>query len=315
MSRQPARENSRPVARYRKVFVVVPANAVTGGPEALHQLVDAIRQSGGESYVSYYPFEVPAVVPQEYQRYDVLQAAPEDASGNLVVLPEILPHVAREFSRASIAIWWLSVDNFFGLQDQPDWDELRRHLNFAQSHYAMQFLARHGISTVPLTDYLNEDFHAPVHSMGRRNAIAYNVKSRLEVERLKRASREIAKLTWIEIANVPRAQVRTLLSEVKVYADFGHHPGRDRMPREAAMCGACVLTNRRGSARDGEDVPLPRLYRLDHEEPGFPQNVVRTIRFIFATRLFHAWRQKGYRRFVAGGKSTFLGEVRRAFFE
>lgn len=295
--------------------MVAPANAVTGGPEALHQLVDAIRQSGGEAYVSYYPFGVWADIPEEYRRYDVVQALPEDASGNLVVLPEIVPRMAQEFSRATVAIWWLSVDNFLQLDDRPRWDELQRHVNFAQSHYAAQFLAQQGVRTVPLTDYLNEDFSVPLRWTWRRNAIAHNVKSAPEVERLRRAEPALEELTWIEMANLPRAEVRKLLSSVKIYADFGHHPGRDRMPREAVLCGACVLTNRRGSAGLAADVPLPPLYKVDHQHPAFARKVSRTIRFIFATHPFHVWRQQGYRRFAASGKATFFDEVRRAFFE
>jgi hypothetical protein len=316
MSGEPEGGNARPlVARYRKVFVVAPANIVTGGPEALHQLVDAIRRNGGNAYISYYPFDAPAEIPQDYRRYDVSEAKPEDASGNLVVLPEILPLLARTFSRATIAIWWLSVDHYLGRNERPEWDELHRHVNVAQSHYAAAFLQRHGIGTMPLTDYVNDDFLAPLRRTRRRNAIAYNAKSAGEVERLKRASPELAKLTWIEIAHMSREQVRSLLSEVAIYADFGHHPGRDRMPREAALCGACVLTNRRGSANHAEDVSLPPPYKLDQQAPDFAQRLARTVRLIFATRPFHVWRQRGYRRFAAGGKATFSDEVRRAFFE
>lgn len=312
----------RLVPRYRKVFLVTPANTVTGGPEALHQLADAIRQRGGEAYVSYYrvgtpahPLGVPAETPQPYRRYDAPQAAPEDESGNLVVFPEVQPLAARRFSRAATAIWWLSVDNFLLLNERPQWDELRRHVNFAQSHYAAEFLARNGIRSVPLTDYLNDDFLSPLRRTQYRNAIAYNIKSAPDVERLKQAAPKLTELTWIQLADLPHERVREILSGVGIYVDFGHHPGRDRMPREAALSGACVLTNRRGSAGSAEDVPLPRLYKLDHLDPGFAKNVARTIGVISATRPFHLWRQQRYRGFAAGGKAIFNDEVRRAFFQ
>ena len=140
-------------------------------------------------------------------------------------------------------------------------------MHFAQSHYAADFLALNDVQPVPLTDYLNDDFLETLWKPWRRSAIAYNAKSALVVERLKRASPELTKLTWIELAHMSREHVRGLLSDVEVYADFGPHPGRDRMPREAALCGACVLTNRRGSADFAEDVPLPSMYKLDHWDP------------------------------------------------
>ena len=301
------------VPRYRKVFVMAPANLVTGGPEALHQLVDAVRRCGGEAYISYYPRGVRAEIPQDYRCYDVVQADVEDAPGNLVVFPETQPLMGRTFVRAATAMWWLSVDHFLQHPERPDWEEVRRHVNFAQSHYAADLLARYGVESIPLTDYLNDDFRAPWWAW-RRNAIAYNVKSAPEIERLKSISPELAGLTWIELADMSRAEVRKALCKVKVYADFGSHPGRDRMPREAALCGACVLTNRRGSANFAEDVPLPTLYKLDQDDPAFAQNVGRTIRLILATRPFHVWRQQRFRRFAASAKASFTAEVRRAFF-
>ena len=78
-------------------------------------------------------------------------------------------------------MWWLSVDHFLRHPERPDWEEVRRHANFAQSHYAADLLARYGVESAPLTDYLNDDFRA-VWWAWRCNAIAYNVKSAPEIE-------------------------------------------------------------------------------------------------------------------------------------
>jgi hypothetical protein len=55
----------------------------------------------------------------------------------------------------------------------------------------------------------------------------------------------------------------------KLYIDFGHHPGRDRMPREAAMHGCCLITGRLGSAGNAIDLPIPNQYKLDSSSPQF----------------------------------------------
>ena len=47
---------------------------------------------------------------------------------------------------------------------------------------------------------------------------------------------------------------------------MGNHPGKDRIPREAAYCGCCVITNRKGSAEYAEDVPIPEEYKISDEE-------------------------------------------------
>jgi hypothetical protein len=44
-------------------------------------------------------------------------------------------------------------------------------------------------------------------------------------------------------------EVRRMLKRAKVYIDFGPHPGMDRLPREAALAGCCVVTNREDAAQ------------------------------------------------------------------
>ena len=46
------------------------------------------------------------------------------------------------------------------------------------------------------------------------------------------------------------------------YIDFGPHPGMDRLPREAALAGCVVVTNREGAANFDEDTPLPSQFKF-----------------------------------------------------
>jgi len=57
-------------------------------------------------------------------------------------------------------------------------------------------------------------------------------------------------------------EVVALLKRSKVYIDFGPHPGMDRLPREAALAGCVVITNREGAADYDEDVPLPNEFKI-----------------------------------------------------
>ena len=57
-------------------------------------------------------------------------------------------------------------------------------------------------------------------------------------------------------------QVQAMLKKAKVYIDFGGHPGMDRIPREAALAGCIVVTNREGSAAFRQDVPIPSQYKI-----------------------------------------------------
>ena len=55
-------------------------------------------------------------------------------------------------------------------------------------------------------------------------------------------------LKWIPLINLTEEDMIAYMHLAKVYVDFGNHPGKDRIPREAAICGCCVITNREGSA-------------------------------------------------------------------
>ena len=68
-----------------------------------------------------------------------------------------------------------------------------------------------------------------------------------------------------------RDEVISLLSRAKVYIDFGNHPGKDRIPREAAVLGVCVITNLRGSAGDAKDLPIPIKYKFNETEENIPR--------------------------------------------
>lgn len=71
---------------------------------------------------------------------------------------------------------------------------------------------------------------------------------------------------WVPLQGMSPEDVAKVLCTGKVYIDFGNHPGKDRIPREAAYCGCCIITNRRGSAEFYEDVAIPETYKIDDSE-------------------------------------------------
>lgn len=323
--------------RYRKVFVVSPTGLVTGGPESLHSLVHAIRQRGGAAFVSYHPFGNNPPVPEPYRHFDLACADPEDAPGHLIVIPESATGLVWQFQRAAKAIWWLSYDNFFGPRPQSDdafrrlvatyeqrsrarldtgrprWDEIADVINFSQSAYATAELARRGIVTKPLPVPLNSAFSDVAMGRSRRDVIAFNpLKGPEYIDRLRT---RWPSLSWLPLTGMDRAAVIETLSTVKLYVDFGFHPGRDRIPQEAAMCGACVITGRRGSAAHHADVPLPWLYRFDERWPWFSLQFGLVAKSVLSDHAGHARRFDDYRRFITATHGEFAKAVDTNFFE
>jgi len=75
-------------------------------------------------------------------------------------------------------------------------------------------------------------------------------------DRMTPAICHMLKIPFINLRGLPREKVLEALQKCKLYVDFGFHPGKDHLPREAAMCGCVVVTNKSGSAAYDEDVPI-----------------------------------------------------------
>ena len=100
------------MTHYKKILVVCPAGAVTGGPEALHQLCAHMNSLGLPAHMCYLPFDQLAAAPKPYQHYSTGSALYDDVSGNLIIFPEVYPMLALKIVHAQAALWWLSLENF-----------------------------------------------------------------------------------------------------------------------------------------------------------------------------------------------------------
>lgn len=153
-----------------KKIQVCCTRGVTGGPELLHQLVDQLRKNGRDATIVYLPIGEPFECPEPYRLYDAPQSQLQDEPGVLVIVPEVSTAFLRMLKHATLAVWWLSVDNYLCVnRESPLKDaywrykslllghrlalgSLRKFHHFAQSHYAIEFLGKAGIKAFPLTD-------------------------------------------------------------------------------------------------------------------------------------------------------------------
>lgn len=101
---------------FRKIYVFCPANYVTGGPDALHQMVFYLNQLGFDSSIVYFDtFSTGKyVIPEVYSRYVSSFLAESDVVDSLdsaIILPETFANKRKSFKSSRVFIWWLSVDN------------------------------------------------------------------------------------------------------------------------------------------------------------------------------------------------------------
>jgi hypothetical protein len=102
-----------------------------------------------------------------------------------------------------------------------------------------------------------------------------------------------------------RDQLRELMLKSKLYIDFGHHPGKDKFPREAATCGCALITSFNGSARFFQDVMIDPQYKFDDTIEG----VSELIKDIFDNFETHFHNFDLYRKVIKAEVETFKNQV------
>jgi hypothetical protein len=308
-----------------RFVVFCPASTVTGGPEAMHQLCAALRQQGANAAMHYFGrAQRGQPKPAEYAEYDTVEApTADDRPDCAVIAPEMRPQLLAPFRRARRCLWWLSVDNYLSAAakrrrsvghrlralaqgSEPGIaDPYLVHL--VQSAYADEFVRRNGGQTIlPVSDYINAKLLAHSNPHRRHDIVLFNPKKGMEFTRKIMAA--YPEFAFLPLQGLNHAGMRAILGCAKLYIDFGHHPGKDRMPREAVRAGCCILTSRSGSAGYRADMPMPEDYKFDAAEKEIP-NIGRMIENIFADFPAHNARLDAYRSHIAAEKGVFETEV------
>ena len=313
----------------KNIYVFCPGNLVTGGAELEHQLVQALRWFGHNAFICYHPLSTQFQRTQAYLHYDAPQAKFVDDWANYVIFDEGSPGLTTLVKRAGVGIWWLSVDNFFAVRHITRRENARDYIryfikgpvtiialrdydHFAQSFYALSFLAGWGIKSTLLTDYIGS-CHSPTASQRseRQNIIVYNPKKGFEKTR--KLIDRYANFEFVPIKNMSSEEVASLFSRARIYIDFGYHPGKDRLPREAALAGCCVITGRRGSAQFKQDVPIDEYYKLDDLNEDYLEQFGSMVDDIFGHFENHTRRFDSYRRIIEREQDVFMEQVKAIF--
>lgn len=318
-----------------RYFIVAPANFATGGPELLHQLAYKLKENGKNVSMLYIPTDNPSPVHENYKQYgiDFVRGIDDDERAVLIV-PETKSQLLNDYTKIKKIVWWLSVDNYFfslpGLKGRINriilnrldsqkyffFDSRLRNSDFhlVQSEYAKDCLIKKGINNINigfLADYLHESFLKVQTDLGlKQNVVAYNPKKGLKfTQNLMKKSPNIK---YVAIENMTREDVVKLLQQAKVYIDFGFHPGKDRIPREAAFLKCCVITNKRGSANFSKDVPIGEEFKF--EENSASLNSIRNkIEDCFNNYTLNLAKFEAYRQEIKRQEFEFDEQLRDLF--
>jgi hypothetical protein len=313
------------------IYLTTSNNVVTGGVEATYQLYFILKKVGlnpkllllnpqihpqfHTNWLELHKQSFTPSYPDVYKKYNIdvndLVYEVEDNSNNFFLAPEIYPDMLSTFSKIQKGIWWLSVDNGLG-SDQRNFITERNTpdlWHFYQSEYAHWFLLNNGITKLAkLTDFVSWEYrNLNIDLNIKQNQILYNPKKGAEIT--SQLINSYPELKFIPIQNMTPNQIKELMLNSKVYIDFGHHPGKDRIPREAALCGCCVITGFKGSAMFFDDVNIDSKYKFDKDLSLFSE----LVQDIFNNFEFHYNQFSFYRKQIHLEEEQFELEVKKIF--
>lgn len=165
-----------------------------------------------------------------------------------------------------------------------------------------------------LSEYLNEIYlNTEIDKNSKENIVTFNPQKGLRFT--KKIIEKIRKeYKIIPIKQMSRNQVIDTLKKAKVYIDFGNHPGKDRLPREAAILGCCVITGKRGSAAYFEDVPIPEEYKFDDKEENIPK-IVEKIKECIENYEEKIKDFEYYREIIKKEPEKFISDLKKIFIK
>ena len=108
----------------------------------------------------------------------------------------------------------------------------------SQSIYASNYLKKFLKNIKFLSDYQRQDILKNINKKRKeKNIICYSHKSNKFIKKLK----IYIILKLIKLSGFNTNQLINIYKKTKIYMDFGYHPGKDKMPREAVLFDNCIF--------------------------------------------------------------------------
>lgn len=331
------------------IYILAPSQSASGGQEALHQLAFYMQKEQYPVMMSYYGHNgIGTPVHSKYEQYSIpynLYEEIEDKK-NIIICPEIATDLLYHFQNVTKAVWWLSIGFFksekryasrlriltnmlrFKFTRVKESLKKRKEIlnfndtsiyHFTGSHFALHFIQKQGIhSGNLLIEPLGRDFIdtviTPYHqsinltSKNRKKQILYNpLKPSILMRKFMKA---FPHYTYIPLKGLTPEGLVSLMKESRLYIDFGKFPGPERLPKEAAICGCCILTGTNGAAAFYGDVRIPEEFKISHND--LPK-IKEKIDDLLDNYDDNIAKFQPYRDMVLSLESNFIGQIKQYF--
>lgn len=255
-----------------EIIHVCPANVATGGTENIHQLISELRKCGADAKILYEGRYTGSPQPSQYGKYNCpyITEMPENFNG-AIIFPEIFGNrvASPQYSNITTVINWQGVDVYYWSVPKNEANMFlknSRTLHMTTMDYGMAHLNNFGIKGIRVSDCLNDLYFKTTNSKQRSDVVLYNPTpfklTKFQQVVMARCQTEYG-IRFMPLSGYTVEQLIEIFDTHKLYIDFGVFSGRERLPREAAMRGCCVLTSKQGAAGYHRDVAIPDKYKIN----------------------------------------------------
>ena len=299
------------------IVLMCPSGLATGGTEGIHNLASTLNKVGAHAKVLYIG-QGSKQKPEEFNKYECegIEELPKNYKG-AIIFPEVWGNqvIDPRYRDNIVAINWQGVDVYDW--HTPKWDRclyLKRGdtIHIANSEYAVAHLTKQGINPIKISDCLNDVFYDLTWDLAnRKNTVLYNpIKIKhilLQDTVIARCNTELG-IRFCPIEGLTRNEVIQTFKTHKLYIDFGYFSGRERLPREAVMCGCCIITNSMGTAGYFEDNSIYDKYKVDDVS-----SAMHMIGYVLSNYTSCVSDFNQYRDLLKRDKDNYIEEVRRLY--
>ena len=310
----------------------------------MHLLAHEIRRLGGQAFLTPWKRTYSRPRAEAYDPLNVPEAEIEDAKDVLVLTSEFSFIDLKGIKNAALAVWWLSFENSVpyhvhrlrnlrlrsAVRSQlmrkkilsGEYGQYLRAVRVRRKraiHFANSYHAKHLMNT---RFHLHADMlAAPAQVLASAHVVqkqarqvSYNPAKGGE-KRVQALSSQRPDLVFVPISGLNPTEVTRTLAESSIYLDLGYFPGKDRLPREAALLGVPVVVANLGAARFDEDYRLASWQRIDVHSDAWERDTLNAIDRVLRNPSQARQDQRPFERQVASEASRFTDQVLEHFFE
>jgi predicted nucleotidyltransferase len=186
--------------------------------------------------------------------------------------------------------------------------------HWAQSEYARQFLKINGVADEKIftvTDFLDNIFFEvlPLKNSAKKNLIAYR---QIKGSDFTDIVKELASgVEWQAVEDLTPAVAQKLFLDAKIYVDFGEHPAKEKLVREAAISNCVVITSKHGAAANDIDINISAEFKFEEtiKDAVKAADKIQSVLQDFEVELS---KQKNFRERILREKYFFVEQIKSA---